>query len=222
MIEIGTTIQLELEDESNKEKTTKLRCRLVDIVNDTYIIDYPINLETRKPSFLLDGTKMKASFISSQDVVYEFNTEVLGRQKHTIPVLLIQDPGKENYYRIQRRNYVRVEATNDVAVHPVDEEYEPFNTVSIDISGGGCAILLPKEKAIPDNGEVDVTMVLPRQKGEQQYVKARCKIVRTYQPRPEAKMRASLQFIGLEQKDQDKIVRFCFERQLVLRRKNRG
>ncbi|MDV2683442.1 flagellar brake domain-containing protein [Alkalihalophilus lindianensis] len=221
MIAIGTTMQIEMEDHTDEKKTKKLRCRLVDKSKGYLVIDYPINVETEKPSFILDGTKLKASFISESSTVYEFQTEVMGREKRNIPVLLLKDPGKEKYYRIQRRNYVRVEATTDVAVHPVGDRLPAFTTVSVDISGGGCAILIPKGTVLPIQAEVDITMVLPMQKTEQKFVRARCKVIRTYQSRPEAKMRASLQFIDLDQKDQDQIVRYCFERQVILRRQKR-
>ncbi|ERN54158.1 flagellar brake domain-containing protein [Alkalihalophilus marmarensis] len=221
MIEIGTTIQLETIEDSKDKESKKMRCRLVDKSKGLCIIDYPIDQKTEKTSFLIDGTKLKASFITEANVVYEFNTEVIGREKRNIPVLFLMDPGKDKYYRIQRRNYVRVEAANDVAVHSIDDAFKPFTSVTVDISGGGCAVLLPDEVVLSVDTQVDITIVLPMQKSENQYVRARCRVVRSYKPRIEAKTRASLQFIDVNQKDQDQIVRYCFERQVVLRRRNR-
>ncbi|MFC0559859.1 flagellar brake protein [Halalkalibacter alkalisediminis] len=221
MITIGTTISLELEEMKEFEKKkTRFRCRLVDRTDSIYVIDYPINEETNKPSFFFDGTEFRASFIADDDAVYAFDTEIIGRRKGNIPVLLLKNPGKEKYLRIQRRNYVRVETTVDAAIYPIEKGFSPFRTVTLDLSGGGCSIVIPQDQTLPEVGELNLWLVLHMQSGDIAYVKAYCKIVRVYQPRPDARLRASLQFLNVDERDQQKIIRFCFERQLALRRKN--
>ncbi|GAE34531.1 flagellar brake protein [Halalkalibacter akibai] len=221
MITIGSTIFLELQEMKEFEKkTVRFRCRLVDRADSIYVVDYPINEETSKPSFFFDGTEFRAWFVASDDAVYAFDTEIIGRRKGNIPVLLLKDPGKDKYIRIQRRNYVRVETTADVAVHPINKEFPPFTTVTIDISGGGCAILIPADTYLPESGELNLWLVLHMQSGDIVYVKAYCKIVRVFKPRPDARLRASLQFLDVDERDQQKIIRYCFERQLAVRRKS--
>ncbi|WP_017728058.1 flagellar brake protein [Halalkalibacterium ligniniphilum] len=222
MIEIGSTIFLELNDKSEGEnKVLRFRCRLVDREDGTLMIDYPINQETKKPGFFYDGTQFRVWFIGKDDVMYAFDTEILGRKKSDIPMLILNDPGNENYIRIQRRNYVRVEATADVAVHPIDgASFTPFRTVTLDLSGGGAAIVIPVGVKMPHEGKVNCWFALHLQSGETAFVQALCKIIRIFRPRPEARERASLQFEEIEPASQQKMIRYCFERQLQLKRKN--
>jgi c-di-GMP-binding flagellar brake protein YcgR len=221
LITIGSTIFLELQEiKEFEKKTIRFRCRLVDRTDSIYVIDYPINEETKKPSFFFDGTEFRASFIAGDDAVYAFDTEIIGRRKGNIPVLLLKDPGKENYIRIQRRNYVRVETAVDVAIHPLVHEFAPFTSVTIDLSGGGCSILIPHDMVLPEKGELNLWLVLHMQSGDIVYVKAYCKIVRVFKPRQDSRLRASLQFLDVDERDQQKIIRYCFERQLALRRKS--
>lgn len=220
MIDIGSTIFLELSDTKGDEETTlRFQCRLVDREKTIFVIDYPINKHTNKPSFFFDGTEFHAWFIGRDEAMYTFDTEIVGRKKGHIPVLLLKDPGKEGYVRIQRRNYVRIETSVDVAVHPINQEFTPFPSVSLDLSGGGCAVVIPQGKSIPEEGELELWLVLHTQSGEIAYVKVHCKIVRVFKPRPDARERVSLQFLDIDERERQKIIRYCFDRQLMLLRK---
>lgn len=219
MIEIGATIFLELQEDDEKEtKPQRFRCRLVDRTETNLVIDYPINENTQKPSFFFDGTEFRASFVGNDQAVYSFDTEIVGRKKINIPVLFIKNPGEDRYTRIQRRNYVRVETSVDVAVHPTSNEFAPFRSITVDISGGGCAVVIPPSKSLPEKGEIELWLALTMQSGEMVYVKTICKIIRIIKTANERE-RASLQFSTIADQDQQKIIRFCFERQLLLRRK---
>ncbi|WP_088102231.1 flagellar brake protein [Halalkalibacter urbisdiaboli] len=220
MIDIGATIFLELQETKGEEtKTINLRCRLVDKTTKSFVIDYPINQETNKPNFFFDGTQFRAWFIGKDEAMYAFDTEITGRKKGNIPMLLLKDPGREKYLRIQRRNYVRVDTSTDAAVHTIHGDFQPFTTVTLDLSGGGCAILIPPEQKLPGTGELNLYMVLHMQSGKIEYVKTRCKIIRVFKPIESARERASLQFLEIDERERQKIIKYCFERQLALKRK---
>ncbi|WP_100407189.1 flagellar brake protein [Bacillus solitudinis] len=220
MIDIGSTIFLELQEfKEGESKVLNLRCRLVDQTTKSFVIDYPINQVTNKPNFFFDGTQFRAWFIGKDGAMYAFDTEITGRKKGNIPVLLLKDPGKENYQRIQRRNYVRVETSADVAVHPINNEFAPFTSVTLDLSGGGSAVMIPNNNTLPSRGEVILWVVLHMQTGQIEYVKAKCKIIRVYKSLKSARERVSLQFLEIGERDRQKIIKYCFERQLALKRK---
>lgn len=220
VIDIGSTIFLELQETKGENaKVVNLRCRLVDRTQKSFVIDYPINQETNKPSFFFDGTQFRAWFIGKDEAMYAFDTEITGRKKGQIPMLLLRDPGPERYFRIQRRNYVRVETSTDAAVHVLNQEFKPFTTVTLDLSGGGCAVTIPPGQQLPKTGELYLWLVLHMQSGNIEYVKARCKIVRVFKPIESARERASLQFLEIEERDRQKVIKYCFERQLALKRK---
>lgn len=224
LIEIGTTIVLELKDDNSEKEDSsskaslRYKCRLVDVMKNIFVIDFPINEVTKKPEFFLDGTQFIATFIGKDQAIYSFHTELQGKKKGQIPTMLLKDPGKENYLRIQRRNYVRIETSVDIAIHPIDNGFKPFTTISIDLSGGGIAISIPLGKKIPNEGIIICWLALQMQSGDIYYIRTESKIVRVVQKKMEKREKASLQFITIDEQDRQRVIRYCFERQLALKR----
>lgn len=215
MIGIGETIILEPKHTDQEER---YRCRLVERKGNNLYIDYPVNLKTNRTVYLLTGMQMKASFISHDGSVYIFDTEVIDRVKLNIPVFLISYPGQEKLVKIQRRQYVRVETSIDVAVHPYENEFKPFTTITADISAGGIAIPLVNDVNIEPNQILRTIFVCPMQSGDYHYLELKSKVIRLVDI-GENQKRASLQFIDITEKEKQIILRLCFERQLALRKK---
>ncbi|WP_245712464.1 flagellar brake protein [Anaerobacillus alkalilacustris] len=218
LLNIGDTIYLELEDDKDEIKK-RFKCRLVDRVKEFLFIDYPIDERTKKVGFFHDGTQFRASFIGKDQAVYLFSTQLQGRQKGRIPMLIIRDPGKEKYIRIQRRQHVRVKASVSVAAHPENEEFTPFVTVTEDISGGGIALVLPRNHQLPAGQQIICWLSLHMQTGEIKYIKVTCFVIRIITSKNNAREKASIQFININEGDRQTIIRYCFERQLYLRKK---
>ncbi|UOE92361.1 flagellar brake domain-containing protein [Alkalihalobacillus sp. LMS39] len=218
MIEIGATIHLQLKNSSGFEHE-EYKCRLVDRKGDKLIIDHPIHIETNKPGLFYIGTEFYGWFVGKDKAVYSFETKLEERRAENIPIFILQDPGKDKYSRIQRRNYVRVDTGVDVAVHSPEGVFEPFTTLSLDLSGGGIAISVPPGKNLPDQGEVICWFVLHMKSGEIFYIRATCKIIRVFQKLDETRERASLEFSSIHERDRQRVVRYCFERQALLHRK---
>ncbi|MEM5592477.1 PilZ domain-containing protein [Niallia circulans] len=74
--------------------------------------------------------------------------------------------------KIQRRQFVRIETSVDMAIHPFKKEntVEPFTTVSLDFSAGGAAVIVPKHINLQQNSKIKVSVVLPLQNGEYNYL----------------------------------------------------
>jgi c-di-GMP-binding flagellar brake protein YcgR len=216
MLKIGTVIMLELK---YGDKLDKFKCKVVEQKENQIYIDYPINMETGRTVFLIDGTQLKGSFVSQDNnSVFLFESEVLGRTKQKIPMLILSYPGDDHLVKIQRRQYVRVETAVDVAVHPTNSEFKPFTTVTDDISAGGTAILLNQKHEIMAGQTIQLWVVLPMQSGEIHYLKVKSKVVRLI-PLDDIRLKASLQFIDLSPQDRQLLLRFSFDRQLLMKKK---
>lgn len=216
MIKIGETIILEPKETDQDEQ---YKCKLLERKDDKFFIDYPINLLTNRTAYLLRGMQMKATFIGSDGSVYFFETEITGRTKlNNVYVLTISYPGKEELVKIQRRQFVRVETSLDVAVHPTAYEFEPFTTITDDISAGGAAIILPRNTKIKPDQTIKVLFVFPMQSGDYHYVEIKSRIIRFVEIN-EGRKKASLEFLDIADKERQIILRLCFERQLAMRRR---
>lgn len=211
-IKIGTNFILE---PTEKEAVEKFKCKLVEQQGDILFIDYPVNVATKKTAFLLDGTQLSASFQTDSREHFVFNTEVLGRSAGNIPMIMLHCPPDEEFIKIQRREFVRVETPVDVAVKFGDFYYQ---YVTLDISAGGIALKL-NNRAVPfqEKDEIELTLVLPFSNGDMRYVKAKAVVVRIFEREP--LQIASIQFEEIEDTARQLIVRFCFERQLLIRKK---
>ncbi|MGM0854474.1 MAG: flagellar brake protein [Bacillota bacterium] len=211
MIKVGTTLQLE---PIHNDTFERYRCRVVEIGEEGLYIDYPIHTKKEKAVFLIDGTQLKASFIVNEQTVLMFETEVKGRKLSKIPMIHIHYPGEEGLAKVQRRQFVRVEANTDVSIK-INDGY--FPTLTEDISAGGCAVLVREGMDLKGGSDISTTIVLPMQTGENQYVEIEGKVTRIWEKGH--KKIASIEFVHLTENQRQLILRFCFERQLNLRKK---
>lgn len=216
MIQIGDIITLELK---NSNKVEKFKCRLVDRKDNEFYIDYPLSLDTNRTVFLMDGTQLNVTFVGPDGTsVFMFETEIKGRIKKNIPMLILLFPGNENLIKIQRRQFVRIDTAVDIAIHPLDFEFSPFTTITDDISAGGTSFLIPIDSDLRQGMNVQIWMVLVVQNGEYHYMKLQGKIARIIEFN-ETRHKVSLQFVDITSRERQIILRFCFDRQLEIRRK---
>ncbi len=212
-LKIGTNIILESISSDVKDR---LRAKIVEQKNNILYIDYPTNIQTNKTSFLLEGGQYRVSFVDEAKNAYAFKTEVLGRIKSNIPMIMLALPANDQFIRIQRREYVRVATPVDIAVEYNQQNYQ---YVAEDISAGGLAINIPKIVPFKENDELQLIIVLPFSNSNEgvKYVHTSARVIRIIEK--DQRMLATLQFTNTDDVDRQYIVRFCFERQLQNRKK---
>lgn len=218
MIEIGSVVYIDVpkdlyESEDENEHTT-YRCKLIDLIDGYFVVDTPVHDKTGKSGVFILGTEVNVRFVGKDYAVYSFPSEITERRRGKINSFLLKNPGKEHYTRIQRRNYLRIDASNDVAVHPKDDSFTPFVTTTIDIGGGGIFIVIPEHIPLKVEDIVKVWLVLHGNDGTIHYVKADSKVVRIEEMEKGVPNRCSLQFIDILERDRQKIISYCFQRQI--------
>ncbi|PGT87152.1 flagellar brake protein [Bacillus sp. AFS040349] len=214
MIKIGDVISLE----TKGAKLERLKCKLVEKKGNKLYIDYPINQETGRSAFLMLGTQLVASFVSNESV-FRFQTEVTGRIKENIPMISLTYPGDDQLIKIQRRQFVRIDANLDVAIHSLHNEFQPFTAVTADISAGGTALLLPKSNILKEKQEIDIWFSLPFQNEGIEYIKVKGKIIRFIPADHDLFVKAPIEFQNIDEDTRQVLIRFCFNQQILIRRK---
>ncbi|WP_138416922.1 flagellar brake protein [Aquibacillus sediminis] len=216
MIKVGTT--LNLESINNNEDVERYHCKVVETEQDVIFVDYPINDQTGRTSIFPKETVFSASFVGEDSSVYRFDTSIYEKRTiNNIPVLMLAFPS-EKLERIQRREYVRIQASVDIAIHSVHHEFEPFTTVTQDISGGGASIFTPKHLQLQPGTIVDVWLVIPNENGKNNYIHTVSEVIRVKDNENHSSGSLSLAFSEINEKERQHIIRFCFEKQ----RKSRG
>jgi c-di-GMP-binding flagellar brake protein YcgR len=216
MINIGDTIILE---PKNSVENEKYRCKLVEKKGEQIFIDYPVNMESGRTVFLLDGTQLKGSFVGKDNTVYLFETEVQGRMKQNIPMIALSYPGENNLVRIQRRQFVRVDTSVDIAAHSIEGEFNSFVTITSDISAGGAALVLPLKAELAPGTIFNCWIVLPMQSGDYHYIMLKSRAIRVIPGRDGERDKMPIEFIDISDSERQLLIRFSFERQINLKRK---
>ncbi|MBP1969628.1 c-di-GMP-binding flagellar brake protein YcgR [Virgibacillus natechei] len=215
-MKIGTFLNLEIKRVG--EKIQKYQCKVIEKDDQYLYVDYPIHEKTRKTSFFSIGTTCSASYLGSDMGVYSFHTKIISKATLTVPALVIEYPEQSRIQRIQRREFVRVETIVDIAVHSLDNKFSPFTSVTSDISGGGLSFTIPKHITLNTDQHMDVCIILISQTGDYKYIFAKAEIV-LIKPVNESLSKASLKFISITKQAQQGLIRYCFEKQRELRKK---
>lgn len=213
MLKIGQILTIVPLDEERE----KYRSKIIDLSDDAVYISYPADIQSNRTVYLLRNERFRFIFITSDGEVYEFVSEIIGHIKKSLPLLKISRPGDGDFQKVQRRRFVRVRRTLDVAIHPKNKEFTPFHTITTDISAGGASIIVPNSITLKENQQVIGWFVLPWENGEYDYVKIPCKVVRIT-PHNEDNWAVSFEFIDLPMKEEQLLIRFCFESQLILQK----
>jgi c-di-GMP-binding flagellar brake protein YcgR len=209
-LEIGQAITLSHDVKERQEFT----CKVVGIGEKSFFIDYPVNKITGKTSMFLENTYFTVTYQKENNVILSFPSKVIARKKiANLPVLELKLPKKELIKKIQRRNYLRIDATLDVSVTFSYRNREPFTTTSVDISGGGVAIVIPRNITLLDEDILNVWIVLPFKNKPFQYINATAKIARIIE-KDKGPIIASLEFIDIKSQSRDKIIQFCLQKQI--------
>ena len=196
------------------EESEKYKSKVIDIAENHIMVDYPTHIKTGKTAFFVDGTQLVITFIDSNKISFAFRTEVSGRIMKGIPMLKLSYPGDNQIIKIQRREFVRVDTAIDVAVLM---EGSKTQFVAEDISAGGIALNLPNKPSFGEEDTLSLIIVLPYMNKEIKYVRVDAIVVRIWEK--SGRTIASLKFENVRVDDQQRIVRFCFERQLENRNK---
>ncbi|WP_062198297.1 flagellar brake protein [Massilibacterium senegalense] len=219
MMQVGMPLFLERVDDNDEIIT--YRSRIVELNDTSIYIDYPINQQTGKVTFLLENTPFTAWYVGVIDqAVYRFFTTVSKRVYKEIPMIELTRPEVKDIERIQRRQFVRVETAVNTACHPIHQPFEPFVTVSEDISGGGMSILVPDTCKWEPDWEVNLYFSI-YQKGDQPvYYQQLAKVIRLTEVKElENRKRVSLEFVDIDEKVRQELIRFCFQHQLKMKKK---
>ncbi|OZU90093.1 hypothetical protein CIL03_02840 [Virgibacillus indicus] len=216
-MKIGTLLNLEVKDTVTKA-AIKYRSKVIEKNEHYLFIDYPVNEKTRKTAFLAKGTLLMVVFAGDDQAIYQFPSKITAKVKLNVPALAIKLPDKSKLKRIQRREFVRINAAVDAAIYSPKSDFLPFVTVTSDISGGGMSVIVPKGNTLQIGQTIDVWLSLPTHSKKQKYVYSQAEIVFIKEASSSA-VTASLKFVSISRQNQQHIISFCFQKQRELRMK---
>lgn len=208
-MDIGLVLRLTLNGKQSHQEKKTYRSKVIDRRLNEIMIAYPTSQGIEKFP-IKENSLLTIEFIDKGSV-FKFETKVLRIEKDPIQSFVIRKPDKHELTKIQRRQYVRIRDNVDLAVHSPENRFPPFTSVTVDISGGGLAMIVPRDLEIFDGEIVKLYIVLKSSYSDFVYIKTKAEVIRSVIINEVRQV--AVRFHLIHEQDRQKIIKYCFEKQ---------
>lgn len=210
ILKVNQKIQVEVKNGAYKGKYPS---RIEDVSDLFITIAAPVHQGALVP---LNPGMTVTIFITMENSVYSFNSLITEKKLQPIPMLILSKP--ENINKIQRRSFFRLKTNLPVLCRTVPSltspSFDEFGKFFCrDISGGG--LLLVMEEPPPMDTFLEILLDLPKFGS----VSAIARIVLIRDAQDKKAKEVATEFVIIEEKDREKIVKFIFDQQREQRKK---
>lgn len=213
---VNQTLHIQVNSIDEEEAKQEYKSRIADIT-DTYIsMEVPINEQTGKLKHLYYGDELSIFFITDGGVKNYFNSSVLGFSDDVIRLVQIIKPEPESITKVQRRNFLRVPAELEIAVK-LSDQYQ-FVAMTYDVGGGGISFLCDGHIPAVPGQFISCWLLVPFKNGQIEHIPFKSEIVRV-KTLESGKQQVMLRYTEISDRDRQKVIRYCFERQLDFRKR---
>lgn len=212
---INQILHIQINSIDEEEAKLEYKSRIADITESYISMEIPMANQTGRFKRLYQGDELSVYFITEDGVKNYFNTTVLGFSDDVIKMIRIKKPEPESITKAQRRTFLRVPAELEIAVK-ISEQLQ-FVTLTDDVSGGGISFLCDGYIPASAGQTVSCWLLIHYKNGQIEHVPFKSEIVRV-KPLETGKQQVMLRYSEINDRDRQKIIRFCFERQLEIRK----
>ncbi|MEK0314157.1 flagellar brake protein [Cohnella sp. 56] len=192
-----------------------LRSRVTDADDLFFYVDIPMDEQTRRLHRTQPGDELRITYFTAEGVKHQFVAHVHAMRKDSISQLVVPKPNPDDISREQRRSFLRVEAQLEIAVR-LGEKVR-FTALTDDVGGGGVSFRCDRKWPIAPNIKLSCWLLLNYKSGAVSHAQFDAEIVRIVPVEPHHNL-AMLRFMDIQDADQQKIIRYCFEKQLERRK----
>ncbi|WP_127585310.1 flagellar brake protein [Paenibacillus koleovorans] len=213
---VNSVLYLQVNSIDEEEAKQEYKARIAD-VNANYIsMEVPIHTKTGKLKRLYAGDQVNAYFVSDGGVKNYFNTVILGFKEEVLRLVLIKPPEAAQITQVQRRNFLRVPGELELAVK-LSEQMQ-FLATTEDVGGGGISFFCDGRIPLAKHDALSCWLLTPYKNGQVDHANFKGEVVRT-KPLETGKQIVMLSFTEIQDFERQKIIRYCFERQLDFRKR---
>ncbi|MHC0038128.1 flagellar brake protein [Pseudoneobacillus sp. C159] len=190
-------VSLEIEDRS-------FQSIVAEVSEKEFKITLPVEgIELRN----LPAKTKVAVFFYTEDNQFKCQTEILGKTMDQIPLYRIQMPPKKDIIKIQRRDNFRVKSNLSLQINDLELS-------TINISAGGMLFSCSKDQIHNVGDVVSGILFIPGVDNKiSNSIPFTGKIKRIHSIAEREIMNVALEFFGLNNRDQQSIVQYCFQKQ---------
>lgn len=217
MLKINQPVWIQVVSSDEEERQKSLKSRIADLDDHLFAIEMPLDETTGTFRKLEHNEPVTVTFSSEQGITHYFETEVIGKRKDQVPLYLLRMPRPQDISKVQRRSFFRVKANLDVACRKGN--LLAFVAKTEDIGGGGISVSCDLDLPIREQDELSCWLLIHFRNGQIEHVPFRAKVLRTKPLEEKDRQLLMMQFTDISEAEQQKVVKFCFERELELRKK---
>lgn len=210
---INQLLYMQVNSIDEAEASQEYKSRIADIEEERIAIEVPLNEKTGRLKRLVQGDELSAYFVTAEGYKHYFSTVVTGFKEDGIRLVLLRKPALEEITKIQRRNFLRVAADLELSVKLPNGRF--FVSRTDDVGGGGLSFLTGKETEFQPDQEVSCWLLVPI-RGKIDPIRFTGEVIREHLL--ETRKICMLRYKSIAEKDRQKIIRFCFERQIESRK----
>ncbi|WP_199794844.1 flagellar brake protein [Paenibacillus faecalis] len=211
---VNEVLYIQIDTGDEKEANHVYKSRICEIHDDFFYIEVPIQEGTGRLKKLYMGDELSAYFLTEGGVKNFFNSYVLGFHEDVIRMVRIRKPDLEEITKVQRRNFLRVQTELEIAVKHTNGSR--FVSKTEDVSGGGVSFYAESDQK-PEEGDIlSCWLLLPYKNGTLEHVPFESEVIRV-KDLSNNKSLVMLKFISILDMERQKVIRYCFERQIESR-----
>lgn len=211
---VNEVLYIQINTGDEKEASHVYKSRISEIHDDFIHMEVPIQERTGRLKKLYMGDELSTYFLTEGGVKNFFNTHVLGFHEDVIRMVRIRKPELEEITKIQRRSFLRVQAELEIAVGHKDGSR--FVAKTEDVSGGGVSFYAESDQKLKVGDLLSCWLLVPYKNGSLEHVPFESEVIRVMKL-PTNQSLIMLKFINIVDMERQKLIRFCFERQLDFR-----
>jgi len=214
-MKVNQTLFLQVASLDEEESKKQYKTRIADVSDENIAVEVPMDEKTGRLKRLETGDQISAYFITGDGVKNFFETEVIGHLTDVIRLVILRKPEPETITRVQRRTFLRVPASLEIACRLGD--HLQFLALTEDVSGGGLSIICDGHIPIQAKDSLNCWLLIHYRNGAIEHVPFKSEVIRT-KPLETGKQLAMMRFLDIAGVEQQKIIRYCFERQFEMRK----
>jgi c-di-GMP-binding flagellar brake protein YcgR len=213
---INQVLFLQVNSIDEEESKIEYKSRIADMTDTSITMEVPINEKSGRLKRLYYGDELNVYYLTEGGVKNYFNTSVIGLTEDTIRLVVIKKPDPESITRVQRRNFLRVPAELEIAVKYTEQLQ--FVALTEDVGGGGISFMCDGYIPLSNSAVVSCWLLVPYKNGSIENLPFKAEIVRV-KLLETGKQLAMTRFIEITDRDRQKLIRYCFERQMDFRKR---
>jgi len=215
-VKINQIIWIQIASLDEEENKKQYKSRIADMNETSFAIEIPLDPSSGKLKRLDPRDQLSVSFVTEDGVKQFFETEMLERGKDGIHLYYLRRPEPDAITRIQRRSFLRVPARLEIACRLGSNL--SFIALTEDVGGGGVSIICDDHLPIKNNDILSCWLLLPFRNGQIEHVPFHAEVMRTKRLEGRDKQQLMMRFANIANAEQQKVIRYCFERQLENRK----